>query len=136
MHVYPTAAAKRAEAKKSAPKKTAPSAEEKKGEWWSMCVPPIIIHVLYIINQHRHCLYIAAADAKKAEIQAKKDADAKKAAEAAAAKKEEAGMSFFVVSKQHFYLLYWSTRLHSIIMYAELDVYSQGRWGKEGCRWC
>ena len=41
-----------------------------------------------------YCLYIAAADAKKAEIQAKKDADAKKAAEAAAARKEEAGMSF------------------------------------------
>ena len=37
-------------------------------------------------------MYIAAADAKKAEIQAKKDADAKKAAEAAAARKEEAGM--------------------------------------------
>ena len=48
--LLPTAAAKRAEAKKSAPKKTAPSAEEKKGKWWSMCMPPLIICVLYTVN--------------------------------------------------------------------------------------
>ena len=56
-----------------------------------VCLP----HYLCIIYHQltpSHCLYIAAADAKKAEIQAKKDADAKKAAEAAAARKEEAGM--------------------------------------------
>ena len=90
-----------------------------------MCLP----HYLCIIYHQltpSHCLYIAAADAKKAEIQAKKDADAKKAAEAAAARKEEAGM-FLSCRRNNTLLVILKYSLHSLIMYAELDVYSQGR---------